>query len=176
MEAETRRRQARDRMRKWRSKNPPRVLTAEQKVRALERCRAWRKRHPERTVGKYRPAVWKARPYTYSLSPRIASAKKRGIPFSLTNEDVAALWTGRCAITGLPFDTRKGVGKGPKPFSPSLDRIRPALGYVPGNVRFVLHCVNSFRGTMSDRLMTRVAERILTCDRLKGDRTLVDKA
>lgn len=116
-------------------------------------------KHPGRRTP-YKPEVWKRRPYEYSLAARKAHAQKHGIPFSITKADVAAVWTGKCAVTGLPFDTRKGIGKGPKPFSPSLDRVRAAAGYVPGNIRLVLHCVNSFKGTMTDRLMVRVAERI----------------
>lgn len=110
------------------------------------------------------------------MGPRQAYAKKKGIPWTLTKADIEAVWTEQCAITGLPFDKRKGVGKGPKPFSPSLDRIRPALGYVPGNVRFVLHCVNTFKGTMSDRLMARVAERIASRGTLSVLRKQADKA
>jgi hypothetical protein len=51
----------------------------------------------------------------------------------------------RCSATGLPLAHNKG-GEA-SPLSPSLDRIVPALGYVPGNVRLVCHRFNRLRGT-----------------------------
>ena len=114
-------------------------------------------------------------PWTRSLGVRQAHAKKRGIPFTLKVADAKAAWTGCCAVTGLPFDTRVGAGSGPRPFSPSMDRIVPEKGYVPGNIRFVLQCVNAFRGTMSDTLMSRVAAKIVERAKLKGRGSQADK-
>lgn len=146
---------------RWRAKNPPKPLTPEQRKKAVERNRAWRKANPGRH-SPYDPSARMRRPWARNLSVRQAHAKKRGIPFTIKVADVRAVWTGRCAITGLPFDLINQSGRaGPQPFSPSLDRIDPAKGYVPGNVRFVLHCVNAFRGIMSDERMKAVARRIL---------------
>ena len=50
----------------------------------------------------------------------------------------AVLERGRCQLTGLAF------GKGP--FAPTLDRIEPAKGYVPHNVRVVCRLVNAALG------------------------------
>jgi len=131
------------------------------KAKRAAYMRHWQAANPER-IRAYSIKAAKARPWARSFSERRNGARRRGIEFSITQAYLRTIWTGKCAITGLPFDTRVRLkGKtGPRPFSPSVDRIRPALGYVPGNVRFVLHCVNAFRGTMSDRLMKRVAERI----------------
>jgi len=71
-------------------------------------------------------------------------AKKKGLPFDL---DLHRPWlateiAGGCALSGLPF------GSNPKRAwdSPSLDRIRPELGYVRSNVRMILWCLNSAFG------------------------------
>jgi hypothetical protein len=50
----------------------------------------------------------------------------------------------RCAVSGVELSTPREAEKYRKdPFGPSLDRIIPDLGYVPGNVRVVANIVNS---------------------------------
>lgn len=146
-------------MRRWRAKNP-RPATEEQLKKGRERGARWRAAHPGRKY-KHDPTAAQRHPWARNLGVRQAHAKKRGIPFTLKVADAKAVWTGKCAITGLLFDMRTGLGAGPRPFSPSLDRIVPSLGYVPGNIRFVLQCVNAFRGTMNDGEMASVAKAIV---------------
>ncbi len=56
----------------------------------------------------------------------------------------------RCAATGRPFDIDyRSSGAGGTHFAPSPDRIAPELGYVRGNVRWVLWCLNRGKGRMS---------------------------
>lgn len=150
-------------------------MTDAQRAKARERHRRWRVRNPGKHTP-HDPTYRQRAPWTRSLGTRQAHAKKRGIPFTLKVADAKAAWTGRCAVTGLPFDMRVGVGSGPRPFSPSLDRISPKRGYVPGNIRFVLQCVNAFRGTMNDRLMARVAVKIANCGTLCLRGSQADKA
>jgi hypothetical protein len=76
-----------------------------------------------------------------------ARAKKLNLPFDITEDYIENLYgtqRGRCAISGLVMDqskNRKGIAKlGPR--SASLDRIDPKLGYVKGNVRWILWCLN----------------------------------
>lgn len=157
--------QKREYQRKWmaayRAKNKDKPLTEDQREAAKERSRRWRARNPGKHTP-YDPTIRLRRPWTRSLGVRQAHAKKMGIPFTLKVKDVESIWTGKCAITGLPFDLVNTTGKrGPRPFSPSLDRIEAEVGYVPGNVRFVLQCVNAFRSTMTDVQMKEVAEKIL---------------
>lgn len=51
----------------------------------------------------------------------------------------------RCALTGLRFEMANDYG-GRKlfrmPLRPSLDRIEPKVGYVPGNVRLICTAMN----------------------------------
>ncbi len=70
-------------------------------------------------------------------------AKKHGIPFDLTIEDI--IIPERCPVLGIPLD-RGGVGtKGGRPNSPSLDRMRPAGGYVKANVRVISNRANTLK-------------------------------
>lgn len=89
-----------------------------------------------------------------------ARSKVKNIPCDLTPEWARARWTGRCELTGLPFEI--GLrGSGGKLFSPSVDKIIPALGYTQSNCRFILHCVNIFKYTGTDEQMYAVANALL---------------
>ena len=65
-------------------------------------------------------------------------------------------------MTDIPFI----VSKRPAPFlfSPSIDRIDPAQGYVTSNCRFVLFAVNAMKGSGTDADILVIAKAIV--DRL----------
>lgn len=70
-------------------------------------------------------------------------ALERGIPFAITKEDIIV--PEFCPYLGLKLE--RAVGKGaPQPNSPSLDRIVPELGYVPGNIRVISNQANTMKG------------------------------
>jgi hypothetical protein len=49
----------------------------------------------------------------------------------------------RCAVTGIQLTAPAGRAEFQRnPFGPSLDRIHPAEGYVPGNLRIVCNILN----------------------------------
>lgn len=67
-------------------------------------------------------------------------ARKLGIPFDLTAEDVVV--PPSCPVLGIPLTV------GLKIFndnSPSLDRVKPELGYVRGNVVVVSYRANRIK-------------------------------
>lgn len=91
------------------------------------------------------------RPWKAITVGAMVRAKKRGIPYdSDLLEWAAARYTGRCELTGLEFRPNRGHGCGPAPFSPSIDRIDPLLGYTKGNCRFILHAINAMKGSGTD--------------------------
>jgi len=67
-------------------------------------------------------------------------AKAKGIPFSLTLEDIHV--PRYCPALGIELRVNEGIVG---PDSPSLDRIIPSLGYVPGNVIVVSHLANTIK-------------------------------
>lgn len=69
-------------------------------------------------------------------------AKKRGIEFSITVEDFTPIT--HCPLLGIAIDFDKR-GKGWGPNSPSIDRIDPLIGYVPGNVWVVSGLANRLK-------------------------------
>lgn len=79
------------------------------------------------------------------LSAAKSRASRSGIPFDLTEDYLTELWetqNGKCAVSDLPFSQRKSKWFR-DPYNPSLDKINPQLGYVEGNIRFVLEAVNA---------------------------------
>ncbi len=81
-----------------------------------------------------------------------ARAKKYGITFDLREDDfeIPAI----CPVLGIPLEQRRGQ-RGPDDASPTLDRIRPDLGYVRGNVIVVSWRANRLK---SDASMVELAQ------------------
>jgi len=62
----------------------------------------------------------------------------------------------RCAVTKLPFNTHKLGDRGSMPFSPSIDRIKAAQGYVAGNVRVICLAVNYALNEWGDETLRQI--------------------
>lgn len=92
-------------------------------------------------------------------------ARKRAVQtgkrFSLTPEQIDALISDRCALTGICFTKSKPQGATRAPYAPSLDRIDSAMGYEPGNVRFVIWAVNNALGEWGENVFDLVATQYL---------------
>lgn len=67
-------------------------------------------------------------------------AKKSGHPCTIALTDIVI--PKRCPVLGTMM--RRNAGK-PGPMSPTLDRIHPPLGYVPGNVWVISHRANMLK-------------------------------
>lgn len=80
-------------------------------------------------------------------------SEARGISFSLQASDV--LIPSHCPVLGLKLD------KGFLHFtdnSPSLDRIKPELGYVPGNVRVISWRANRIKNDATVEELQKILE------------------
>lgn len=93
------------------------------------------------------------------LTSARARAKVRGIAFDILPEDISL--PTHCPITGVELIYGCGVGRKD---GPSLDRIRPELGYVRGNVRIISFLANSLKSDCTDprifRALAEDAERL----------------
>jgi len=131
--------------------------------KANSRRRERRATHHEEEKLRQRQYGQRARvalPWKPLLKSAYERSIKKKVPFALTPEWAEERWTGHCEITGIPF----GIGlreSGPKTFSPSIDRIVPALGYVPTNCRFVIWAVNAFKYDGTDEDMISIARAII---------------
>lgn len=67
-------------------------------------------------------------------------ARRQGLPYSLRRQDISL--PARCPVLGISLR----VGQSRSLASPSLDRIDPNQGYVPGNVRVISDHANKLKG------------------------------
>ena len=109
---------------------------------------AYAHRHPER----------------HMLSVAKSRAKKYGIEFSITAEDIVI--PERCPVFGFPLIS--GMGRSGRPGgnvnSPSLDRIDASIGYVPGNVQVISHLANSMKHKATNEQLRQFAKWVLGVD------------
>jgi hypothetical protein len=101
----------------------------------------------------------------------LGGAKRRaeaaGVPFSLTMQDLRELVTETCPALGVPLQWGYKGGHGKRPDSPSLDRVIPALGYVPGNVVIVSDLANQIKSNATADQILRVGEWLAGVERAR---------
>lgn len=73
---------------------------------------------------------------------------------------IKELSLGICQATGTQMDVGGEIGV-VSGYSPTLDRIIPHLGYVPGNVRVVCFAYNCMKGQEDDRFCELLASLFL---------------
>lgn len=81
------------------------------------------------------------------LSTARQRAKKRGIEFNITKEDI--ILPDVCPILGIKLEMNLDSGAGGKENSYSLDRIDQSKGYIKGNIQVISHKANSMKFTAS---------------------------
>lgn len=84
-------------------------------------------------------------------------AKYAGLPFALTNQYVYDMLPDVCPALGVPL-VFAGTGGVALPGSASIDKIRPELGYVPGNIAILSYRANVIKSDASAAEILRVAE------------------
>lgn len=133
-----------------------------EQFRALARAaaKARRKRMPEKC--RVESSVWRLRdPRNMMLTKAKVRARVAGVPFTLTLADIPI--PARCPLLGIALAVATGgkVSAG----SPSVDRLRPELGYVPGNVWVISHRANALKSNLTledwERFVAALRQRML---------------
>lgn len=91
-------------------------------------------------------------------------AKQRGKEFNITVDDVKNLLQrqrGRCAVTGITFTNAKPTAARMRPWAASLDRIKSAEGYIPGNIRLVCGFVNVAMNDFGEEFLMSFIEKMV---------------
>lgn len=111
-------------------------------------CKDCRKAQAARSAAHYpeRTAITKA------LSGAKRRAKTLGIPFTITREDITPV-PKECPALGMPMV----IGREDRGNSPSLDRLVPEHGYVPGNVRWISMRANTIKSNATPHELLSVA-------------------
>jgi hypothetical protein len=89
-----------------------------------------------------------------ALSRARQRAKEASVPFSLT-KDQMPLAPDVCPVLGIELQKCDGKATGN---SPSLDRIIPSLGYVPGNVHWISQRANQIKNDATVRELRLIAD------------------
>ncbi|WP_152524716.1 hypothetical protein [Novosphingobium lindaniclasticum] len=85
------------------------------------------------------------------------------MPFSLTYLDIVI--PDHCPILGIKLERGTSYGLDT---SPSLDRIVPKLGYVPGNVRVISNRANRIKSDSTPEELSRILTYVLENDPTKA--------
>ncbi len=99
------------------------------------------------------------------------SAKLKDIAFNLTEGLLAKLLGPKvCSVTGLPIHSNSGSGSTRGAYSPSIDRLDNAVGYIPSNVRIVSWGYNVAKNKFTDRDLDNLAIALLASHLSANDR------
>lgn len=84
-------------------------------------------------------------------------ALKKGLDFDITYEDF--IIPEKCPLLGIPLVKHVGDGIA-QDDSPSLDRIKPELGYVKGNVWVISRKANEIKNNVDADTLKKIAENL----------------
>ena len=98
-------------------------------------------------------------PWKLYLRNAEKGAKLRGLEYDLDEEWFKEKWTGRCALTNIPFspDNNNNLSI----FGCSLDRIDNSKGYLKDNCRFILCGINFLKMGGTDADVLKVAKALV---------------
>lgn len=97
--------------------------------------------------------AWKYNPAARLFASVRASAKRQGLPFDLTVEDIFV--PEHCPVLGIPLNRTPDVAA--PDTAPSVDRLIPALGYVKGNISVISGRANRIKTDATVNEVERVA-------------------
>ena len=138
----------------------------EKRATALERRKSWSQSPERKKIEKERKSTpeykaymrkyWKDHPEQILVYRAAERAKKFGVPITITEKDVRI--PALCPILGIRLDPGN---KWDCSTSPSLDRIIPEKGYVPGNVAVISHRANQLKGDGPAEMHRKIASWIV---------------
>lgn len=122
------------------------IYCSENQEKITNKHRRWQRENAPRLNGKkvVRRSKLNER---YMLNSARERAKKSGVPFDITVDDIFI--PDICPVLGIPLRVASGKAAA---YSPSLDKIIPALGYVRGNICVISHRANKLKrdGTLAE--------------------------
>jgi len=103
---------------------------------------------------------WRSKhPTAVLLASARIRARKTGVPFAIKRSDIVI--PDLCPFLGIPLIPQHHGTPGGGKESPSLDRIIPSLGYVPGNIQVISHLANNMKSFATPVEMVTFAKAVL---------------
>ena len=124
--------------------------------KAAEKYRANNKEAIARSNKKTLQKMREERPQFTMFYSAKRRAKVGGYPFDITINDIVI--PEFCPALGIKLETAKGHCN--SPFSPTLDKIIPELGYVKGNIQVISRRANTMKNDASPDELIRFASWI----------------
>lgn len=125
------------------------MSTEEQRAKWLEACAKWRSKNRDRERERARKDQWETlTPEEYLVRAAKVRAKKKGLPFDLIPDDIEV--PDICPILGVKLERSLAGKPGGQASSPSIDRVKPELGYVKGNVGVISLKANTLKSNLTD--------------------------
>ena len=126
------------------------------KEKQLAYAKQWRQENPEKFREQKKRSRKSQLENNYAgvlVTSAKTRAKKKDITFTITKDDIVIPDT--CPILGITLCRNEGLHKDN---SPSIDRIIPELGYVPGNVRIISWRANRIKCDATPTELMLIAE------------------
>lgn len=102
----------------------------------------------------------KENPHVSMLRTLKHRAKKKGLEFNITKEDLVI--PEYCPILGIKIESNVGKGSGGKMNSPSVDRIDNNLGYIKGNVWVISQLANAMKSQANPEQLVAFAKWVMS--------------
>lgn len=116
----------------------------------------------KKCANKYNMNIRHEKKFKYMTDIKRFECKKRGLPFDLDHEYLESLWEqqgGLCAISGIEMTPPNSSSA--FEIAASLDRIECDKGYIKGNVRWILNCINMLKQKRDDAFIYYIVEAIV---------------
>lgn len=94
-----------------------------------------------KNTSQYTIRKWRERWSHNQVVAKRSLSKKKNLPFDIEESDLVI--PDICPVLGIPIYFSEGHG--PKPNSPSIDRLKPELGYTKGNVNIISQKANRIK-------------------------------
>lgn len=85
-------------------------------------------------------------PFLHKATRIKSRASSLKVPYNLDRDYLESIWTGFCPVFNKAIFINEDRGN---PWCAELDRLRPELGYVKDNVRFLSRKANSYKSDMT---------------------------
>jgi hypothetical protein len=125
------------------------------KKKHQQRTADWKKAHPEYGPD-YHLRQKASKPERYLLRMAKTRAKKKGLEFSIGEEDIHIPML--CPYFLKPLDV---TSAGYNPWFPSIDRIDSSKGYIKGNVQVISTLANRMKWDATEDQLISFAEGVL---------------